>query len=567
MAAMEADVLVIGGGLTGCAIASRVKQGSPSSSVAVIEAGPNPAGDPRVTSPMGSFALAFSELDWAYMTVSQRHTNDRSYYNGAGKTLGGGSVLNYGGWSRGDITDYKEWARLTGDDSWSYEGLLPYFKKSEHYLNIAEDEQRSKHHGFEGPIRCISVSQSDVERKYGLRKPVKDAWYELGVPFTPNANDGHHLGISEVDENWDDGVRQPSHLAYGLKGVQVITNAMAERVLFSADKNSGGDRRASGVSLADGRQIAVKKEIIISAGAYRSPQILMLSGIGPTGDLSKHGITTILDSPEVGANLFDHFSLFQWWKLRPSEHGLALGSPQWTSPALFKGMPIDWAVKEHLPSSTLDEALELDSMSEPGTQGPGNPPAQAISDPARPHLETIVMYAAGPSQVVGLDLPMDGSYISTSTMLTVPTSRGRVSLSSADVNDKPIINPNYYATSADRACLTYGTRRVLQALLETEAGKKVVESEVVPPGAAPLTAQSTDDEIDARIRAVGIPHFHAAGSAAMGKVVGSRLQVPGVQGLRVADASVFPAPVSGHPMATLYALAEKAADLVLQDLI
>lgn len=558
MALRETDVLVIGGGLTGCAVASRIKQGNTALSVTIVEAGRDPTGDPRITSPMGAFALAFSELDWAYMTVPQKHTNNRPHYNAAGKTLGGGSVLNYAGWSRGDATDYAEWARLAGDERWSYEGLLPYFKKSEHYLNARKNDQQSKQHGFEGPMRCVSVSQSDAGRKYGLREPVNNAWTELGIQFNPDANNGSLLGISEFDENWDDGVRQPSHLAYSLKEVNVVTNVMVQRILFSDGERDGDIVKASGVLLADGSQITVKKEVIVSAGAHRTPQILMLSGIGRSDELSRYGISTVTDSPEVGANLFDHYALFQWWKLRPSDEGMSIGTPHWTSPAFFKGMPIDWAVKENIPLSSLTKALESDSMSELD--------AKAIANPSRPLVETMVLYATGPSEAAGLDLPMDGTYITTSVMLTVPTSRGRISLPSSSITDNPIVDPNYCATAVDRASLIYGTRRILQALLETRAGKEVIEAEIAPPGSAILNARSTDEEIDARIRAVGIPHFHAAGSAAMGKVVDSRLRVFGVRGLRIADASVFPSPVSGHPQATLYALAEAAADLVLEDL-
>ena len=173
MAAPETDVLVVGGGLTGCALASRIKQGKPSLSVTIVEVGRDSTGDPRVSAPMAAFALSFSELDWAYMTVPQKYTKGRPHDNAAGKTLGVGSVLNYGGWTRGDSTDYGEWARRVGDDRWSYEGWLPYFKRSEHCLNVGDDLLTGHQHGFSGPMRYVSVSQSDGRRRYGLREPVK----------------------------------------------------------------------------------------------------------------------------------------------------------------------------------------------------------------------------------------------------------------------------------------------------------------------------------------------------------------------------------------------------------
>jgi choline dehydrogenase-like flavoprotein len=151
-------------------------------------------------------------------------------------------------------------------------------------------------------------------------------------------------------------------------------------------------------------------------------------------------------------------------------------------------------------------------------------------------------------------------------MLFLPTSRGCISIASNSATDKPVIDSNYYTTSVDRTALIYGTRRVLQAFLETSAGKSFIETEVAPPGFFNLTTNSTDDEIDARIRATGMAHHHSADSAAMGQVVGTDLCVYGVHGLRVVDASVLPVAIGGHPQATLYALAEQAVDLILNDL-
>ena len=151
-------------------------------------------------------------------------------------------------------------------------------------------------------------------------------------------------------------------------------------------------------------------------------------------------------------------------------------------------------------------------------------------------------------------------------MLFLPTSRGRISIASNSVIDKPVIDSNYYTTSVDRTALTYGTRRVLQAFLEAWAGKSFIATKVAPPGFSNLTTNSTDGEIDARVRATGMAHHHSAGSAAMCRVVGTDICVYGVNGLRIVDASVLPVAIGGHPQATLCALAEQAADLILNDL-
>jgi choline dehydrogenase-like flavoprotein len=307
--------------------------------------------------------------------------------------------------------------------------------------------------------------------------------------------------------------------------------------------------RAIGVLLADGRQVKARKEILLATGTLRSPQLLQLSAIGPASLLTSHSIPLIHDSPDVGANLFDHFALFQVFKLRGPERGLALGHTNLVDPAFIKGMPVDWSVNEALPTPLLQQALAADG---------DRLDIQALGNNGRPHVETMVIY-----HPLAPGVPVDGSYVGTSVILTIPTSRGTVALASFSPDDKPLIEPNYFATSMDRAVLVHGARRLLQCLTGTTAGQDFVEAEVAPiPGMNPLTLESSTEEIENRIRAVGSPHFHPAGTCALGSVLDTELRVKGVHGLRVADASVFPAPVGGHPQATLYALAERAAAMI-----
>lgn len=426
MAPLDADYMVVGGGLTGCALASRLKQGDSSLNILLIEAGPDATGDPRTTAP-----------------IPQSHTKNRTHYNPAGKTLGGGSTIKYGGWSRGDATDYDDWARIVGDPRWSYKGLLPFFKRSEHHFDADSDPLQ---HGFQGPMHYISISASDKERKYPLREPVHAAWTELGIKHNPDTNNGCLAGILEIEENWHNGLRQPSHQAYGLEGVQVLTNKMVQRVLFST--NSDDKHVTSGVQLVDGIQISARKEVIFSTGAHRTPQLLMLSGIGPADELAKHNIPLLTNLPQVGRNMFDHFALLQFWKLLNPSQRLSMGTLLWASPAYFQGMPCDWAVKEVVPTDLLSTALRADSVSDVE--------AGVLIHPSRCHLETMILYAPAGAEHVGLKLPMDGSHVSSSVMLLLPTSRGTISLASASANDAPIINPNYYSTATDHTALIYG---------------------------------------------------------------------------------------------------------------
>jgi choline dehydrogenase-like flavoprotein len=348
-------------------------------------------------------------------------------------------------------------------------------------------------------------------------------------------------------ENWDNGIRQPSHLAYGMAGVQVHTDTSVHRVLF--ERLPGEEPRATGVLLADGRQITARKEVLLATGAIGSPQLLQLSGVGPAALLARHSIPLVVDAPDVGANLFDHFALFQVFRLRGPERGLSFGHPALADPAFVKGMPVDWIVNEALPGPELQQALIEDG---------DRVDKQGLGKAGRVHVETMVVY-----HPLAPGIPVDGSHISTSVMLTLPTSRGRVSLASASTTDAPLIEPNYFSTSTDRAALVHGVRRLLQCLTATTAGQDVIETEVGPvPGMKPLTVERSKEEIEDRIRAMGSLHYHAGGTCAMGLALDTELRVKGVQGLRVVDASVFPAPVGGHPQATLYGIAERAAAMI-----
>lgn len=280
----------------------------------------------------------------------------------------------------------------------------------------------------------------------------------------------------------------------------------------------------------------------------------MLSGIGPQDLLEKHGIDVIAENAEVGRNYFDHFAHFQVWKLRNAEKGLSMGSLAWNeNPAFYKGLPCDWTINESLPANLVKSALERD-VADGKAEG-----EESLLDPARTHIETLMLYSP-----LGAPVPVDGSYIATSVMLSVPMSRGSVTISSASPTDAPVIEPHYYDTEFDRQTLIYGTCRIAARLLTTKAGKRYVEAEVAAPNAVALTPESSDETIDARIRAVGASHTHSARTAAMGKVVDTHFRVKGIQGLRVFDASIFPVAIGGHPRATLYGIAEKAAEMIAQ---
>lgn len=386
--------------------------------------------------------------------------------------------LPTGLWTRGDAGDYSEWARLVNNKSWGWEGFLPYFRKTEtHYAAFTPADW--KNHGYDGPVYTASVTSSG--RNYPLREPLRQAWSSMGINEVVDINGGNLEGMAEVVEARTRGKRVVAAGAYSLDKVEVLSETLVKRIVV--ERLSDGSNVASGVELANGAIIEAKKEIVVSAGSIRTPQVLLLSGIGPKEKLSKHGIEQTVDSPEVGKNLWDHLGMWQMWKLRHPEIGASVGSPAWTSPAFLNGNPLDWSVAVSAPKEGLRAALEHDG----DKQGEEHPLLKAR------RMDICLMM-----QYVGM--PLDGTLISTYALNYIPTSRGDVTLASSDPKTNPLINPNHFSTEADRYRLREGTK-MFAKMWHTPAGRDIVVGEAVPEGFSPLNENSTDEEIDARISA------------------------------------------------------------------
>ncbi|KAF2803141.1 FAD/NAD(P)-binding domain-containing protein [Mytilinidion resinicola] len=434
-------------------------------------------------SPIAAPRLHGTPYEYNFMTTPQPHVGNRALPNFGGKLLSGSSGVNYGLWTRGHSVDYDTWAESVGDDRWSYERMLKYFKRMERYYNPDET--------------------------------VFNALTKSGAKFNPDRNGGNPIGLGAFTENWttEEGAhRQPASKAYDLSEASTT-------------------KTAKGVVLVDGRMFTASKAAIVSSGALKTPQLLMLSGIGPAEHLAEHGIESIANLP-VGQNLHDHISASLFWKLRNTERGLALGSPFFNKPEFGRGNPFEWLVTSTIPPEDLKKVIAKDSLS------PNDP---YIHEP-RGHVETMVAYAPIAGGGSDFKLPFDGTHISTPVVLLLTASRGTVTLANTDPNVDPIIDSHYLETEADKQAMRTGLRVAMRAM-ETEDGQSMVVGETPPPGHKALTSSCSDADIDERLAIIGSSFFQNAGTAAM--------------------VCVLPLPIAAHYQAPMYAFGEAMADVIL----
>ncbi|KAI1310326.1 GMC oxidoreductase [Xylaria venustula] len=535
------DYIIIGGGIGGCVVANRLKQYQPSSRILLIEAGPDVSANKDI---LHFSALKFigGQFDWGYKTVPQEHFGGREIDIPSGKAIGGGSVINACGWLRGAKADYDNWAEIVGDERWSYEGQLPYFKKTERWFN--DDPEALNAHGHDGTMQIESPIHHN--RIYPLTKTTEEAWAQIGVDLLPRAdlNAGINLGLGEINENRVKGARQIASFAYPLDGITVQTDTLVQSIVLDGS-------RATGIVLADGTEIS-SQEVIVAAGAYRTPQLLMLSGIGPRETLEKHGIDVKVESPHVGKNFNDHVKVHLNWKLKDPSKGYAIGSgnPIFTQPEFATGVPLSYVAGTNINRDALEAAIAKDEGENAVT------PEHYLLKRDWALMETLTLYLGSPP--VGVD----GAHISSALMALKPTSRGTVTIASKDPKDAPLLDPNYFATEVDKAIWRHSLRKVAELMTGDTALGQVVSGETPYPGFEPIRPDSTDEYLDKRVEAHAGSTFHGSSSCSMGKVVDTDLRVKGAQNLRIVDASVFPISVGAHIQAAVYALAEQAAVII-----
>ncbi|KAI0179937.1 putative GMC oxidoreductase [Hypoxylon sp. FL1284] len=520
------DYIFVGGGLTASVVSHRLGKLNSQLKILVVEAGPDANKREDIVWPNSSNLIG-GDFDWKDNSVKQAQLDGRVVSLPNGRALGGGTVINAGGWVRGDKYDYDLWGKTVGDPRWSYDGLLPFMKKSESFWS---DSINRDQHGFDGPAAVQSVTST--KREFPLRDYALRSWAELGVTALPglDANAGNPLGVGELQENKNRGRREIASGIYSLENVTVLTDTLVEKVLIESE---AGRLSALGVRLADGTEIR-GRETILAAGAIRSPQVLMLSGVGPADKLAKAGIPVLLDQPEVGKTLCDHGLFMHSWKVKDPSAGWALGSgnPLFTKEQYGWGGPVDFLATTDVPKEGLAAAIAEDEGRAP------DPATHPLLD-RRTFAEHVFMYFGA----------ADGSRVTFVLITMLPTARGSVGLVSADVRDAPLVDPNFLGNAVDR----YAVREALRTAVRfagsdlTAVGRVVLDGEVGAPGFDEvLLVDSTDEYLDARLRAGIGSSYHSMGTLAMGKVVDADLKVKGVDNLAFAA----------------YATAEQAVEII-----
>jgi len=527
------DFVIVGAGTAGCVLANRLSA-DPRVRVLLLEAG---GGDshPFVRMPIGFLkALQRPGLTWGYQSEPEPELHGRRLPIPRGRLLGGSSSINGMFHIRGHRRDFDEW-RERGNEGWGYDDVLPYFVRSESNWRGA-----GPYHGGDGPVQVRAIDTTEL-----LADPLREAAARAGHAINTDYDGEQADGIARGDVAIDaQGRRSSSARAYlhpvlQRPNLQVLTQAQARRVLIEGGRAVGLEFVHEGQA----KQVRARSEVLLCGGAYGSPQLLMVSGIGPAAELQRHGIGVIADLPGVGANLIEHpRMMLQYRASRPVTFTRQLRLDRATLSALR------WALFGTGPFATQICSGTVLLRTDPALD---RPDIQLLCNPVR--LDAGLWFP-------GLVKPKEHSFYITVCQLHAK-SRGRVTLRSADPLDAPRIALNLFSHPDDFVSMRKGLRAAREIYRQTPMAE-LIAAETIP-GAQ----HQSDDELDATIRAFGGITHHPVGTCAMGTgadaVVDPQLRVRGIQGLRVVDASVMPTIPSGNTNAATLMIGEKASDLIL----
>jgi choline dehydrogenase-like flavoprotein len=508
------DYVVVGGGSAGCVLAARLSE-NPAAQVALIEAGPTDEA-PEVHTPVAFPQLFKSDHDWDYSSEPEPALCGRRIYLPRGKVLGGCSSMNAMIYMRGNRADYDGWA-AGGATGWSYDELLPYFIKAE-----TNERGASRFHGADGPL-FVQEGRS----QHPLIDHIIEAFVQAGYLRNDDFNGASQLGAGRFQVTQNNGKRCSTATAYlrplrGRTNLDIITQATVVRVVLE-------HLRAVGVEIhrhGEKHTIRAEREVVLSAGAYNSPQILMLSGIGKSADLKAVGIKPQVDLP-VGDDLQDHPGILLSYFTDSSTLFRAGTADVQLFQQSGRG-PLSSNVSEGGGFFRTDSSMELPD----------------------------IFFNAGPVMFYdeGLSQPFDDAYVFGPVVLK-PTSRGTVKLRSARPDAKPRIFNNFLATEEDRRSMIRGVQLTMDVALRPALAAVCRAPHLVP-------ASRSDADVWSFIERHTQTFYHPASTCGIGRVVDSQLRVFGVKGLRVVDASVMPTVIRGNTNAPVIAIAERAADLM-----
>ena len=508
------DYVVIGAGSAGCVLANRLSEDE-AARVLLLEAGGADDAD-EVHIPVAFSTLFKTRFDWNYETVEQKNLGDRAAYWPRAKMLGGCSSMNAMIYIRGNRADYDAWP-----DGWKYDDVLPYFVKAEHNTRLA-----GRYHGTDGPLHV-------EDRKY--THELSHAWVEAAVTWgmkpTDDFNGETQEGAGLYQVTCKNGRRWSTADAYlrpamTRTNLTVRTNAMVNRIVFEGN-------RATAVSYSRGGEefeVGASTEILLCGGAVNSPQLLMLSGVGPASHLNDVGVEVVAHLPGVGDNLHDHPAAPMLWRTKGTTDLVNLTTP---------GRLLRWQATGRGPlASNVGEAGAFFHTRD-GLDGPD----------MQVHVAPTLFYDNG------LREPTVPGFTAGATLVDV-ASRGRLRLRSANPRWRPLIDPAYYEDPADFDAML-SAMRTLREIAETGPLARYLEGPYRPAAEEP-----TEDELRDHLREITQTLYHPVGTCAMGSVVDADLKVHGLDGLRVVDASVMPTVPRGNTNAPTIMIAEKAADLV-----